>query len=184
MVTRSSTGKVPSPSDTRSGRCDKGRLREASVTAAAEVFSQAKGVFVPVQALQCKECRETYPLDARYVCERCFGPLEVAYRIDGLDIGLSGSRGEVGRVDPRASGASEAWLRKARHREAADRRLLGPREPFYLRRPVSCPSDIAVASRGVEGHGPVKPRQPSTASGSSRRRGKGAKSIGPRVRQM
>jgi threonine synthase len=40
---------------------------------------------MPVQALQCKECRETYPLDARYVCERCFGPLEVAYEIDGLD---------------------------------------------------------------------------------------------------
>jgi threonine synthase len=40
---------------------------------------------VPVQALQCKECRQTYPLDARYVCERCFGPLEVAYEIDGLD---------------------------------------------------------------------------------------------------
>jgi threonine synthase len=40
---------------------------------------------VPVQALQCKECRETYPLDARYVCERCFGPLEVAYEYAGLD---------------------------------------------------------------------------------------------------
>jgi threonine synthase len=40
---------------------------------------------MPVQALQCKECRETYPLEARYVCERCFGPLEVAYEIDGLD---------------------------------------------------------------------------------------------------
>jgi threonine synthase len=40
---------------------------------------------MPVQALQCKECRESYPLDARYVCERCFGPLEVAYEIDGLD---------------------------------------------------------------------------------------------------
>jgi threonine synthase len=40
---------------------------------------------VPVQALQCKECRETYPLDARYVCERCFGPLEVAYEFDHLD---------------------------------------------------------------------------------------------------
>ncbi len=40
---------------------------------------------MPVQALQCKECRETYPLDARYVCERCFGPLEVAYAYDGLD---------------------------------------------------------------------------------------------------
>jgi threonine synthase len=60
-------------------------LRKASVTAAAEVFQQAKGVFVPVQALQCKECREIYPLDARYVCDRCFGPLEVAYELHGLD---------------------------------------------------------------------------------------------------
>ena len=40
---------------------------------------------MPVQALQCKECQETYPLDARYVCERCFGPLEVAYDLGGLD---------------------------------------------------------------------------------------------------
>jgi len=38
-----------------------------------------------VQALQCKECRETYPLDARYVCEQCFGPLEVQYDLSGLD---------------------------------------------------------------------------------------------------
>ena len=30
-------------------------------------------------ALKCKECHTDYPLDARYVCERCFGPLEVAY---------------------------------------------------------------------------------------------------------
>jgi threonine synthase len=40
---------------------------------------------MPVQALRCKECRETYPLDARYVCERCFGPLEVGYDLSGLD---------------------------------------------------------------------------------------------------
>jgi threonine synthase len=40
---------------------------------------------VPAQALQCKECRETYPLDARYACDRCFGPLEVAYDFGGLD---------------------------------------------------------------------------------------------------
>jgi threonine synthase len=32
--------------------------------------------------LQCKECKTPYPLDARYVCERCFGPLEVAYEHD------------------------------------------------------------------------------------------------------
>jgi threonine synthase len=40
---------------------------------------------MPVQALQCKECESTYPLDARYVCEQCFGPLEVAYDHSGLD---------------------------------------------------------------------------------------------------
>jgi threonine synthase len=34
---------------------------------------------LPADALKCKECSTTYPLDARYVCERCFGPLEVAY---------------------------------------------------------------------------------------------------------
>jgi threonine synthase len=34
------------------------------------------------QSLQCKECRAAYPLDARYVCERCFGPLEVTYAHD------------------------------------------------------------------------------------------------------
>src|SRR5215207_4674024 len=35
---------------------------------------------MPADALKCKECSTTYPLEARYVCERCFGPLEVAYR--------------------------------------------------------------------------------------------------------
>jgi threonine synthase len=34
---------------------------------------------MPADALKCKECSTTYPLDARYVCSRCFGPLEVAY---------------------------------------------------------------------------------------------------------
>jgi threonine synthase len=40
---------------------------------------------MPVEALQCKECHETYPLDARYVCDRCFGPLEVKYDFSALD---------------------------------------------------------------------------------------------------
>jgi threonine synthase len=40
---------------------------------------------MPVEALKCKECGERYPLDARFVCERCFGPLEVAYDLSGLD---------------------------------------------------------------------------------------------------
>jgi threonine synthase len=34
---------------------------------------------MPPESLRCKECKTTYPLDARYVCEHCFGPLEIAY---------------------------------------------------------------------------------------------------------
>jgi threonine synthase len=34
---------------------------------------------MPPESLCCKECKTTYPLDARYVCEQCFGPLEVKY---------------------------------------------------------------------------------------------------------
>src|SRR5271167_3230390 len=42
-----------------------------------------------VTHLQCKECKAEYPLQALYVCERCFGPLEVAYdhgRLIGRDL--------------------------------------------------------------------------------------------------
>ncbi|MEX2253449.1 MAG: threonine synthase [Thermoleophilaceae bacterium] len=38
-----------------------------------------------IQALQCKECRQSYPLEAAYFCENCFGPLEVSYDFSGLD---------------------------------------------------------------------------------------------------
>jgi threonine synthase len=38
-----------------------------------------------VENLKCKECGRTYELDASYVCENCFGPLEVAYDHSGLD---------------------------------------------------------------------------------------------------
>ncbi len=33
-------------------------------------------------SLQCRECGSTYPLEARYSCEFCFGPLEVAYDLE------------------------------------------------------------------------------------------------------
>jgi threonine synthase len=35
--------------------------------------------------LKCKECGTEYPLEALYVCERCFGPLEVAYERHAVD---------------------------------------------------------------------------------------------------
>jgi threonine synthase len=34
---------------------------------------------MPPESLRCKECNTDYELDARYVCEHCFGPLEVTY---------------------------------------------------------------------------------------------------------
>ena len=37
------------------------------------------------EALVCRECDATYPLEARYVCEQCFGPLDVAYDFSDLD---------------------------------------------------------------------------------------------------
>ena len=40
---------------------------------------------MPAVALKCKECRGEYELGASYVCERCFGPLEVNYDHSALD---------------------------------------------------------------------------------------------------
>lgn len=36
------------------------------------------------QQLKCRECGAVYPLDPIFVCERCFGPLEVLYDYDTL----------------------------------------------------------------------------------------------------
>jgi threonine synthase len=41
------------------------------------------------KALQCRECGKQYPLEARYVCEFCFGPLEVAYDYDKIKKSVS-----------------------------------------------------------------------------------------------
>src|SRR5438309_5101568 len=51
-----------------------GRFLDLRPQTPAEVFSH-----MPPESLTCKECKTAYPLDARYVCERCFGPLEVTY---------------------------------------------------------------------------------------------------------
>ena len=40
---------------------------------------------MPADALKCKECSTEYPLEARFVCERCFGPLEVSYSLPDAD---------------------------------------------------------------------------------------------------
>ncbi len=38
-----------------------------------------------VDGLKCKECGASYELEARYYCEECFGPLEVAYDHSTMD---------------------------------------------------------------------------------------------------
>jgi threonine synthase len=38
-----------------------------------------------IESLKCKECGATYELGANFACDRCFGPLEVAYDYSDLD---------------------------------------------------------------------------------------------------
>jgi threonine synthase len=49
-----------------------------------------------VRALACKECGTEYELEARYVCERCFGPLEVRYELSSLDAASAKRRIQAG----------------------------------------------------------------------------------------
>jgi len=46
--------------------------------------------------LRCRICGEGYPLEAIHACERCFGPLEVAYDYDGIRSVISRERIERG----------------------------------------------------------------------------------------
>ncbi|MGO8906839.1 MAG: threonine synthase [Solirubrobacteraceae bacterium] len=48
-----------------------------------------------VSHLECKECKAQYPLEALYVCEQCFGPLEVAYDHSRSERDLSGLRRRI-----------------------------------------------------------------------------------------
>lgn len=47
-------------------------------------------------ALQCKECGTTYEPRAMHVCERCFGPLEVAYNYETIGSRVSRASIEAG----------------------------------------------------------------------------------------
>jgi len=47
------------------------------------------------ERLTCRECKAEYPLEALYVCERCFGPLEVTYDHSRLTGDLDGLRRRI-----------------------------------------------------------------------------------------
>ena len=56
-----------------------------------------------VSHLQCRECKTEYPLEAQYVCEQCFGPLEVVYDHSSL-------QGDVGELRRRIqAGPQNIW---------------------------------------------------------------------------
>ncbi|HJX11316.1 MAG TPA: threonine synthase, partial [Candidatus Binatia bacterium] len=42
-----------------------------------------------VQGLQCRECGQEYPKKPLYVCENCFGPLEIVYDYEGIKRAIS-----------------------------------------------------------------------------------------------
>lgn len=65
------------------------------------------------QQLKCRECGATYPAEPIYVCERCFGPLEVVYDYEALPRPLRGAI-ETG---PKSMWRYEALLPVQRDRE-------------------------------------------------------------------
>ena len=49
------------------------------MTSTVQALSTPPAASGRIRGLQCRECGELYPFEARHVCEMCFGPLEVAY---------------------------------------------------------------------------------------------------------
>ena len=64
------------------------------------------------ETLKCRECGARYPLEALYVCERCFGPLEVAYDHSRLVAGAEGEL-DVGELRRKIQGGPQNLWRYA-----------------------------------------------------------------------
>ena len=84
-------GQVPIPAGEEPGRCE-------WKSDSGPLLAQGRGLFRcrrtgrsfiewHPQPSAARSAGTTYPLEARYVCEQCFGPLEVAYDHSGLDAG-------------------------------------------------------------------------------------------------
>jgi threonine synthase len=67
----------------------------SSFATRAEKAKNEKEPRMAVTHLQCRACNAEYPLDARYVCERCFGPLEAAYDYDALGSDVAALRRRI-----------------------------------------------------------------------------------------
>src|ERR687893_512978 len=117
-------------------------------------------------SLQCKECRTPYPLEARYVCERCFGPLEVTYDHERIE--------DVAEARRRIQGGPQNIWRYAdflplEQPPASARRGVGvlrlqPRRP----RGAEGPGDGGLRHARRRGEGQLRRRQPAV-HGAERR---------------
>ena len=65
-----------------------------------------------VSHLECKECKAQYPLEALYVCERCFGPLEVAYDHSRLGRDVAELRRRIQGGGPDWAWIAGRWRRR------------------------------------------------------------------------
>jgi threonine synthase len=57
--------------------------------AGANARSMRRKHMTAVEGLRCRECGRTYPVEARHVCDFCFGPLEVVYDYDKMRASVS-----------------------------------------------------------------------------------------------
>ena len=63
-----------------------------------------------VTHLRCRECQAEYPLEALYVCDRCFGPLEVAYDHSRLSTTSGGDARDIDGLRRRIqAGPQNIW---------------------------------------------------------------------------
>ena len=118
-------------------------------------------------SLNCRECGAQYELDASYVCERCFGPLEVAYDHTRPDDGR--------RRDPPPDPGRAAEHLALRRLPAAHGRAARPVRARVLAR---------RAARGLHAADPRRPARraprPRRGVGQERRRQPDALVQGPR----
>jgi threonine synthase len=54
--------------------------------------------FSHLRSLKCRHCGKEYPLTKIYVCEECFGPLEVTYNYDSIDLSRKSFRNRPNTV--------------------------------------------------------------------------------------
>ena len=55
-----------------------------------------------IKGLKCRECSREYPVEPIYVCEFCFGPLEVAYDYTSIAKAISRKQIEKEGEEPLA----------------------------------------------------------------------------------